>query len=169
MTPRQLFVIHYEMIYVTIRRPGRAPFRRLTLDDMICIARINRTRMGITREELKAKRLKAMSAVGAELQATADMYDRITVARENLANLRDATEQAHMADIEAQRADLQEMAEELLQDMQAVPTPAPAPARPSPALASATSEALAVLNATQPHPRGWDEGNAYEGVNSAKG
>ncbi len=124
--------------------------------------------MAITREELKAKRLKAMSAVGTEMQLTADMYDRITIARESVATIRDAAEQAHMAELKALHADLQEMAEELLQDAQALPTSAPVPAQPSPALASATSAALDVLNATQPHPRGWDDGNAYADVNSAK-
>lgn len=126
--------------------------------------------MAITREELKAKRLKAMSAVGAEMQLTADMYDRITIARESVATIRDATERAHMSELKALHADLQEMAEELLQDAQAVPTPAPAPVQPpSPALASGTANALEVLNAMQPHPRGWDNGDAYDGVNSAKG
>jgi hypothetical protein len=140
---------------------------------MIRIARINRSRhVTVSREELKAKRLKAMSAVGAEMQATADMYDRITIASESVAPLRDAAENAHMAELSALHADLQEMAEELLQDAQAVPTPAPAPVQPSPALASGTAAALAaldVLNASQPRPQGWDDGNAYAGVNSAKG
>jgi hypothetical protein len=124
--------------------------------------------MALTRDELKAKRLQAQAVVGNQMQATADMYDRVITAGSLVAAARDLAEQAHLADLNAQIADLKEMAEDLAGFSQAVPTTgaAPAPATASVKPSQFVSDALAVLNATQPHPRAdaWAKGDAYVGT-----
>lgn len=125
--------------------------------------------MAISREDLKKQRQQAMGVVGAEMQANSDMYGRIINARKPLAAAREAAETAHMGAINEQIADLNEMAEDMAEFAQAVPsngggtgTPPPVKATAAP---SAGTAALAALNASQPKPAGWAEGDAYEETN----
>jgi hypothetical protein len=154
---------------VTLRPPGRAPFRALSIDDLTNLIRIHRKRMAISREDLKKQRLAAMGVVGAEMQASSDMYGRIIDARKHVVTAREAAEMAHMGALSEQIADLNEMAEEMSEFAQAVPsngggagTTPPAKATAAP---SAGTAALAALNTAQPKPAGWTEGDAYEGTN----
>ena len=153
-------------IVVTVRFPGRAPFRAVPLDVMASIIRIKRQQMTVSRDEMKAKRLKAMSVTGAQEQATVDMYDRIIAAGAVVEKARTIAEAAHMGALNEHLAMLKEDAQELADFAQAVPTPAPAAAPVKP---SAGSEALAALEASQPNPKpaGWADGDAYTGTRSA--
>lgn len=125
--------------------------------------------MAISREDLKKKRLEAMGVVGAEMDASAAMYGRVIDKRTDVAKARQAAEAAHMGALRAEIADLEEMAEEMAEFAQAVPTdggtplqaPAAATAKPS-----AGSDALAALNAAQPNPKDWE--GAYETTHPPK-
>lgn len=155
-------------VHVVIRPPGRAPFRAVALDDLTDVVRIYRKQMAISRDELKQKRLKAMGVVGTEMQATADMYDRVVVAAGTVQAARTQAEAAHMADLSAQVADLKEMADELQEFGQAVPLPVTAVSTVKLATVSNAASALAALNAAQPQPNGWDKGDAYVETHPAK-
>jgi len=148
-------------IVVTVRFPGRAPFRAVPLDVMASIIRIKRQQMTVSRDEMKAKRLKAMSVTGAQEQATVDMYDRIIAAGAVVEKARTIAEAAHMGALNEHLAMLKEDAQELADFAQAVPTPAPAAA---PVKSSSGSDALAALQATMPSPRDWPTGDAYVGT-----
>lgn len=158
------------MLSVVIRRPGRAPFRAVSLDVLTAFITADRKRRMATREELKALRLKAMGVVGGSRQATADMYERIIEYGGKVAEAREAAETAHMGDLNEQLGDLKEDLEELGEFAQVIPpkgagaTAAPAKPTTTPA---AASEALAALNAASPPALGkdaWAKGDAYEGT-----
>lgn len=161
------------MLSVVIRPPGAVPYR-LTIDQLTARVRAARVlRMATTRDELKALRLKAMGVVGAQTQATADMYNRVIAAGEDVQRARENAEAAHMGVLSAQVADLREMADELEgfgQSASEHPTKgveagagSGAPTE-KPAGASA---ALAALNTTQPgklDSSAWTDGDAYHGT-----
>lgn len=162
-----------------IRPPGRAPYT-VTLDRLTALVRAARElRMGITRDDLKKKRLQAMGVVGAQMAASADMFDRVIAAGEKVATARTAAETAQMAAIDDQVADLNEMADEMAEFGQAAANPpkgAASGSTPSGAIAapakvittlSAGSEALASLQAAQPpalSKDAWTKGDAYVGT-----
>lgn len=127
--------------------------------------------MGISRDELKKIRLQAQGVVGGEMQASADMYGRIIAAREKVVAVREMAEAAHMGAINEQIADLTEMAEDMAEFAQAVPSNGGGAGTTPPAKATVTpssgAAALATLNAAQPKPEGWDKGDAYEDTNKA--
>ena len=120
-----------------------------------------------TRDELKKKRLQAMGVVSGEMQASSAMYDRIIETGGKVVEARETAETAHMDALQEQIADLTEMAEEMGEFAQAVPTsggssgakPPSVTAAPAATTAkpSTGSAALAVLNAAQPNPKMWDE------------
>jgi hypothetical protein len=129
--------------------------------------------MALTADQLKAKRLQAMSVVGTQAQSTADMYDRVIAAGEVVAKARGLAETAHMDALSSQIADLKEMTEELQGFEQAAPLAngtangaAAPPVTPRPVTASAVPPALAALQAAVPNPSAdaWKEGNAYVGT-----
>ena len=124
----------------------------------------------LTKEELKAKRLQAMSVVSRQMQLTADMYDRVIEGGQLVDKARTIAEDAHMAALNAHIADLREMAEELAEDAQKVPTQ-DAAAPPTPVDApSFVSSALALLNSAQPNPvPRVPDGDAYIGTRSEVG
>jgi hypothetical protein len=153
----------------TIRARSRAPFRAVAIEDLTNIVRIKWGRIVVSREELKAKRLAAQGVVGKAMQDSADMYDRITEAGKLVDKARSLAEAAHMADLQAQITDLKEMADELTEFGQMVPTPlaGSATAKPAPASKPNSSAALNALNASQPGPldnKAWADGNAYHGT-----
>jgi len=162
-------------ITFTIRLPGRAPFRAVSLDDLTNILRIKRELRMTIRDELKAKRLKAMGVVSAQTAATGDMYDRIVEAGTLVDKARTVAEAAHMSALNEHLAILREDAEELLEFAQAVPTNGGSdvskPAKPAvtPAQQLTGAAALAALEASQPNPKpaGWADGDAYTGTRSA--
>lgn len=169
-------------VTLTIRPPGRTPFRAVSLDDLTAVVRIYRKHMAINRDELKKKRLQAMGVVGSQMDASSAMYDRVIEAAGAVAVARDAAETAHMGALSEQIADLNEMAEDMAEFAQAVPTSGgssgtklsaatAAPATITGKL-SAGFAALAALNAAQPNPETkarTDEGpNAYKGTSPPK-
>ena len=115
--------------------------------------------MAITRDDLKAKRLKAMAVVGTQMDASAAMFDRLIAAGQKVTDARTAAETAQMAAIDAQVADLNEMAQEFT-DMGNGGTAPPTGASAGTPLSTATAaakpstgaEALAALVAAQPNP-----------------
>lgn len=133
--------------------------------------------MAINREDLKKKRLQAMGVVGVQMDASADMYDRVIAAGQKVVVARTAAETAQMAAIDDQVADLNEMAEEFAEFTNGTPTPggtsgtaspttAAVPALPTATL-SVGSAALTALNAAQPPALGkdaWTKGDAYVGT-----
>lgn len=163
-----------------IRPPGRAPYT-VTLDRLTALVRAARElRMGITRDDLKKKRLQAMGVVGAQMDASADMFDRVIAAGQKVATARTAAETAQMGAIDAQVADLNEMAEEMAEFTNGTPMTggtsgtASSTTAAAPALAtvapSAGSEALKALNASQPSPSAaWVKGDAYLGTHPDSG
>lgn len=158
-----------------IRPPGRAPYT-VTLDRLTALVRAAREiRMAISRDDLKKKRLQAMGVVGAQMAASADMFDRVIAAGEKVTVARTAAETAQMGAIDAQVADLNEMAEEMAEFTNGTPTPGGTSGTASPTIAAApasvtgatvgVSEALKVLNAAQPNPSAaWVKGDAYLGT-----
>lgn len=132
--------------------------------------------MPISREDLKKKRLQALAVVGSHMDASAAMFDRLVAAGQKVAVARDAAETAQMGALDAQVADLNEMADDLAEFTNGTPTTggtsgtassitAAAPAKTTVAL-SPGSEALKALNAAQPRPRSeaWEKGDAYLGT-----
>lgn len=121
--------------------------------------------MAITREDLKKKRLQAMSVVGTQMLATSDMFDRVIAYGDKVAEARTAAETAQTGALDAQVADLKEMADDLADFGNAVgaATP-PLLAGGPPAVAGTPSAALAALNGAQPNPNGWADGDAYVGT-----
>jgi uncharacterized protein YoxC len=119
----------------------------------------------VTKEELKAQQLQAMSVVDRQRQLTSDMYGRIVEAGELVAKARDLAEDVHTAALKEHLADLREMAEELADDAQKVPTRSVAAQPAALGAPSFVSSALAALNAAQPNivPR-TPEGDAYLGT-----
>jgi hypothetical protein len=164
-------------VNVVIRAPGRAPFRAVSLDDLTNIIRIKRQAMAMTREELKALRLKAMGVVGNQMQKSADMFQRVVDYGSKVDAARAAAETAQVAELDNQIADLKQMEDDLVQfgnsasptvGASAGSTSSPAPAAPvattvPPASASA---ALQALQAAQPSPtnEAWAKGDAYIGT-----
>lgn len=156
-----------------IRPPGRAPYT-VTLDRLTALVRAARElRMPITRDDLKKKRLQAMGVVGAQMDASAAMFDRLIAAGDKVTTARTAAETAQMGAIDAQVADLNEMAEEFA-DMgngtgttgAASSTTAVAPGATT-ATPSGAIDALKTLNAVQPPALGkdaWAKGDAYVGT-----
>lgn len=151
----------------------------IPLDALTAAVRAYRKeRMVISREDLKRKRLAAMGVVGAQMDASAAMYDRIVEAGDIVRRAREHAERAHMGALEEQVSDLREMAEEYEEFAQAVPqtggtngkapsagtgTPAAGTVKPAPG-----SAALESLMAAQPNPpkqsEGGADGNAYRGT-----
>lgn len=126
--------------------------------------------MGISRDELKKKRLRAVGVVSEQRQATSNMYDRIIEYGDKVAEARAVAEDAHMGDLNDQLRDLKEDLEEIEEFAQAVdPTKRAAgtvaPAKPT-RQPAAGSAALAALNAAQPKidPAAWGDGDAYHGT-----
>jgi hypothetical protein len=136
------------------------------LDDLLEIARINWERqkyMPISRDDLKKKRLQAMGVVGTQMDASATMYDEITEYSKKVEEARAEAKAAHLGAMNAEIADLKEMADELAEFAQAVPsnggsggntsstaTKTPAATTVTPSNASA---ALAALQAAVPNPK----------------
>ena len=139
---------------------------RYALEDLTARVRNYRHHMTITRDDLKKKRLQAMAVVGSEMDASAAMFDRLIAAGQKVVTARTAAETAQMAAIDAQVADLNEMAEEFTDMGNAAAPASPVTAPPAPALATPPSEALKVLNASQPNPSAaaWAKGDAYLGT-----
>jgi hypothetical protein len=110
--------------------------------------------MAISRDDLKAKRLKAMAVVGSQMDASAAMFDRLIAAGQKVTDARTAAETAHMGAIDAQVADLNEMADEFTDMGNAAAPASTVTAKPAPigAGVGAASPALAALNAAQPNP-----------------
>ncbi len=77
--------------------------------------------MAISKEDLRKKRLHAMSVVSAQAQATSDMCDRVVAAGELVARARNMAETAHLDALNKQVADLKEMAQELEKFVQSAP------------------------------------------------
>jgi hypothetical protein len=134
--------------------------------------------MAISRDELKKKRLQAMGVVGEQMQASAEMYDRVIVAGSTVAAARSIAEDAHMGALQEQVADLNEMAEDMAEFAQEVPsngggsgTKSPAKATVAPSVVAGRT-ALDALLATQPNPpaktEGEKDGNAYKGTSPPK-
>lgn len=128
--------------------------------------------MAISRDDLKKKRLQAMGVVGSQMDASSAMYDRVIEAAELVTVARNTAEAAHMGALNAQVADLREMAEDLTEFAQAVPTaggkPSIAPAATT-VKPSAGSAALAALNAAEPNPETkTGDVNAYTGTSPPK-
>lgn len=141
---------------------------RLALDALTGrVRRYREIRMGISRDDLKKKRLQAMAVVGSQMDASAAMFDRVIAAGDKVATARTAAETAQMASIDAQVADLNEMAEEFT-DMGNAAAPASsvtaAPVAAGPM--AATSDALKTLMTAQPNPSAaaWAKGDAYLGT-----
>jgi hypothetical protein len=135
--------------------------------------------MATKREEMKALRLRAMGVVGEQMEKSADMFKRVIEAGDEVTKARERAEAAHMGALGEQVADLQEMAEDMAEFSQAVPTSggtggatfSNAPARPAAATTkpAGSSAALASLMAAQPNPPAKGEatdedGNAYHGT-----
>jgi hypothetical protein len=123
----------------------------------------------VTRDEMKAKRLKAMGVVATQTQANSDMYDRIIAGGEVVAKARDMAETVHAEALLAQVADLKEMHEELGEFAQAVPT-AGGSATTAPAAKPSSTSALDALMTAQPNP-GPDfgtGGDAYVGTRPSR-
>lgn len=132
--------------------------------------------MAVTRDEMKAKRLAAMAVVGAQTQASADMFDRVIAAGAKVAAAREAAETAQMGALDAHVADLNEMADDLKDFANAVPTPGGTSGTASLTIAAApvkttlqpatVSVALKALNEAQPNPtsEAWAKGDAYVGT-----
>lgn len=160
-----------------IRPPGRAPYA-VTLDRLTALVRAAREiRMAISRDDLKKKRLQAMGVVGAQMAASADMFDRVVAAGEKVTTARTAAETAQMAAIDDQVADLNEMAEEFAEFTNGTPMTGGTSGTASPTTAAAlagttvapstASEALKTLNAAQPpalSKDAWTKGDAYLGT-----
>lgn len=156
-------------VSVVIRPPGREPYT-VPLERLTAHVRAARRLMGISRDELKKKRLRAVGVVSEQRQATSNMYDRIIEYGDKVAEARAVAEDAHMGDLNDQLRDLKEDLEELGEFAQAVPmkgaggTAAPAKPTTTPGSGSA---ALAALNAAAP-PRlakdAWERGDAYVGT-----
>lgn len=140
---------------------------RYALEDLTARVRNYRHHMAISRDDLKKKRLQAMGVVGAQMDASADMFDRLIAAGEKVSMARTAAENAQMGALDAQVADLNEMAEEFTDMGNAAPPPAtPAPVKPTVTPATA-SDALKMLNASVPNPapsEAWSKGDAYFGT-----
>jgi len=157
-------------LFIVCRRPGRAAFRSVSLEDLTAVVRIYRAQMTITRDEMKALRLKAMSVVGEHMQANADMFGRVIAAGDKVAAARVLAETAQLGALNEQIADLNEMASDLEGLAQASPlssTAKPAAATVTPATASDASAALDALNTAQPPSLSrdaWTKGDAYEGT-----
>ena len=125
-----------------------------------------------TKEELKAKRAKAMGVVGAQRAASAAMYDEVIAYGAEVDKARESARTATLGAMDAEIADLKEMADDHAEFAQAAnPTPgAKAGIASSPASApvrtAAVSPALAALQAAQPSikPEAWGDGNAYHGT-----
>jgi len=129
--------------------------------------------MTITKADLKAKRLQAMAIVGSQMDASADMFDRVIAAGQKVATARAAAEAAQMAAIDAQVADLNEMADEFTDMGNAAAPATTVTAAPAPSTSSTGTAALASLMAAQPNPvkpantiatEALKEGNAYAGT-----
>lgn len=153
---------------IVCRRPGRAPFRAVSLDDLTNIVRISRQRMASRKEELKALRLKAMSVVGSKQDAIAGMYSRVIEHGAVVDKHISAAEDANIGAMNAQIADMKEMIDELSEFEQAAnPTTGTVGATVSPpatAKPSTGSDALAKLMAAEPgrlDASQWTDGNAY--------
>jgi hypothetical protein len=111
--------------------------------------------MAISRDDLKAMRLKAMAVVGTQMDASAAMFDRLIAAGQKVTDARTAAETAHMGAIDAQVADLNEMAQEFTDMGNAAAPASTVTAKPAPTgalLGPAQSQALAALMAAQPNP-----------------
>lgn len=136
----------------------------------------------LTKDELKAKRLKAMSVIGGAMQANSDMFDRVIALGAKVADAREAAERAQTAALQDQIADLTEMADDLA-DMGNGAGAAAGTSTTSgtdtaaPATKAAPSLALQALNAAQPNPpkaptdlgtQAWNKADAYEGTNGTK-
>lgn len=159
-----------------LRPRGRAPFRAVALEDLTALVRIRRKLMAITREDLKKKRLQAMGVVGAQMDASAAMFDRVIAAGDKVAAARTAAETAQMAAIDAHVADLNEMADDMAEFTNGTPTTggtSGAVSSTTAAVPAATivrplmhSAALATLNAAQPNPvsEAWAKSDAYVGT-----
>lgn len=160
------------------RTPSDIRFRT-ALEALTARVGIYRKHMAITRDEMKAKRLAAMAVVGAQTQASADMFDRVIAAGAKVAAAREAAETAQMGALDAHVADLNEMADDLKDFANAVPTPggtsgtaslitaaAPVKTTVQPATVSVVSVALKALNEAQPNPtsEAWAKGDAYVGT-----
>lgn len=131
----------------------------------------------LTKEDLKAKRLKAMAVIGDQMQANSDMFDRVIAMGEKVATARTAAETAQTAALQAQVADLTEMAD----DLETLGNAAGAAAGTSTTSGTDTTTpsgkisagpALQALNAAQPNPPvktldGWSKADAYEGTHPA--
>jgi hypothetical protein len=163
-------------ITIICRRPGRAPFRAVALEDMANIVRTKRRLMATKREEMKALRLKAMGVVGEHMDANANMFHRIIEAGDEVTKARERAEAAHMGALSEQVGDLNEMADEMAEFAQAVPTSG-GKTQPAATAKPATSsgdglKALALLQAAQPNPPAKkhavgemdEDGNAYHGT-----
>lgn len=152
------------------RMPSDIRFR-LALDALTGrVRRYREIRMGISRDDLKKKRLQAMAVVGSQMDASAAMFDRVIAAGDKVATARTAAETAQMASIDAQVADLNEMAEEFT-NMGNAAAPASTVTAPAAApvvvgSAAATSDALKTLMTAQPNPStaAWAKGDAYLGT-----
>lgn len=126
--------------------------------------------MPITRDDLKKKRLQAMGVVGAQMDASAAMFDRLIAAGDKVTTARTAAETAQMGAIDAQVADLNEMAEEFADMGNGTAPASPATVTLAPAVTlmpGGASEALKTLNAAQPPALGkdaWAKGDAYVGT-----
>lgn len=155
------------MTIVVIRPPGRAPYT-VSLERLTKHIQVARRELAISRDDLKKKRLQAMGVVATEMQATADMYERVIAAGSKVSAARTAAETAHMNDLNAQIADLNEMAEELQEFGQSVPTTGgtQSASTVSPA-ATTTTPALAALQHATPGKLtadAWQEGQQIPGT-----
>lgn len=144
------------------------------LDTLTDTIRVYRSERMATREELKAKRAKAMAVVGQKQDAMGEMYDRVISYGSKVDDAIAAAEAANTGALDAQVGDLKEMIEDLGDFAQAAnPTtgasggtsssPASAPVKTA---ATAGTAALAALQLSQPNPspKTWDDGNAYHGT-----
>lgn len=152
------------LLSVTIRPPSGAPYT-LALERLTSIIEMARVLRMLTRDELKAKRLRATAVIGQQMQATSDMYDRVIAAGAAVEAAREAAERAHVSALTEQLRDLNEMAQELGEFANAGPTTGAVSTVP-PYAPPAASPALAALTAAQPNPNpeGWARGDAYAGT-----
>jgi hypothetical protein len=121
--------------------------------------------MATRREEMKKLRLQAIGVVGEQTENSIRMFERVIAKGEEVTLARERAEAAHMGALDEQAADLRDMAEDMAEFAQVVP-PKGAGVTSAPATSKAVtiSDALAALNAAQPQPKSWPDGNAYRGT-----
>jgi hypothetical protein len=74
-----------------------------------------------TKEELKAKRRQAMGVVGAQMDASAAMYDEVIAYGAKVEEARGQARAAHLNAMDAEISDLKEMRDEMAEFTQAAP------------------------------------------------